>query len=255
MRIGYFGGSFDPPHRGHLAVARLARDRFGLDRVLLAPTARQPLKPGGPEAPWPDRLRMTELLCLGEPGLEASAIDGPRPDGAPNYTVDTLRRLRIDVASRSLSGCHSRRESASSGCHPRSRGPHRAHLLDGVGRGSASPPAAPELFAILGADAFLTLPQWREPDELLRLADWIVVSRPGAALPQFDTLSLTPAQRTRIHVLDTLADPTSATDLRARLHTGKDCRELIPDAVLAYIAAHSLYGQPRRSEMGASAET
>lgn len=97
MRIGYFGGTFDPPHRGHLAVARAARGRFALDIVLLAPTGRQPLKPEGPSAPFGDRLAMTELLCAGEHGLEASAIDAPQPDGRPNYTADTLSRLREDL--------------------------------------------------------------------------------------------------------------------------------------------------------------
>lgn len=97
MRVGLFGGSFDPPHRGHLAVALAVRARFALDRVLLAPTAVQPLKAAGAAAPFDDRLRMVELLCEGVDGLEASAIDGPQPDGRPNYTIDTLQRLRAEM--------------------------------------------------------------------------------------------------------------------------------------------------------------
>lgn len=97
MRVGLFGGSFDPPHRGHLAVAIAVRERFALDVVLLAPTAVQPLKAGGAEAPFGDRLRMVELLCEGVEGLKASAIDGPQPDGQPNYTIDTLQRLRAKM--------------------------------------------------------------------------------------------------------------------------------------------------------------
>jgi nicotinate-nucleotide adenylyltransferase len=93
MRVGLFGGSFDPPHRGHLAVAEAVRDRFSLDRVLLAPTAVQPLKHGA-HASFTDRLHMVGLLCEGANGIEASAVDGPQPDGKPNYTIDTLRRLR-----------------------------------------------------------------------------------------------------------------------------------------------------------------
>lgn len=206
MRLGYFGGSFDPPHRGHLAVAQLARDRFQLDRVLLAPTGRQPLKPGGPEAPFADRLRMTELLCAGQPGLQASAIDAPAFDGTPNYTVDTLRRLHAELAV----------------------------------PGTSTP--SPELFAILGADAFLGLRQWRQPDELLRLANWIIVSRPGSPLPNLSRLDLTPAQRTHLHLLTDLADPTSATDLRARLHAGLPCTDAIPASILALIRSLGLYG-------------
>ncbi len=97
MRVGLFGGSFDPPHRGHLAVARAARDRFHFDRVLLAPVGAQPLKPEGPHAPFADRLRMVELLCDGTPGLEASSIDAPRPDRQPNYTIDSVRTLRAEL--------------------------------------------------------------------------------------------------------------------------------------------------------------
>lgn len=97
MRVGLFGGTFDPPHLGHLAVARAVRDRFALDPVLLAPAGVQPLKPGGAQAPFADRLRMVELLCDGCKGIEASAIDAPRPDGLPNYTIDTLHRLQAEV--------------------------------------------------------------------------------------------------------------------------------------------------------------
>jgi nicotinate-nucleotide adenylyltransferase len=94
MRIGLFGGTFDPPHRGHLAVADAVRERFALNPVLLAPAAVQPLKPEAVHASFAHRLRMVELLCQGHAGLEASALDGPQPGAAPNYTIDTLHRLR-----------------------------------------------------------------------------------------------------------------------------------------------------------------
>ena len=97
MRVGLFGGSFDPPHRGHLAVAEAVRDRFALDRVLLAPAAIQPLKRDAAHASFADRLRMVELLCEGVPGIEASTIDGPQSDEKPNFTVDTLRRFRDEL--------------------------------------------------------------------------------------------------------------------------------------------------------------
>jgi nicotinate-nucleotide adenylyltransferase len=94
MRIGFFGGSFDPPHCGHLAIARATADRCALSRILLAPTAKQPLKPDGPVASFHDRLAMVRLLCQADPRLEASSLDGPRPDQKPNYTIDALERLR-----------------------------------------------------------------------------------------------------------------------------------------------------------------
>lgn len=97
MRIGLFGGSFDPPHRGHLAVALAAADAFALDRVLLAPTGRQPLKQQGAAASFADRLAMVGLLCDGHPRLEASTIDAPLDNGEPNFTIDTVARLRSSL--------------------------------------------------------------------------------------------------------------------------------------------------------------
>lgn len=98
MRLGFFGGSFDPPHVGHLAAARRAADAFALDVVLLAPVASQPLKPSGPVASFQDRLEMVRLVCTADPRLQASEIDAPLATGQPNYTVDTLARLRARVS-------------------------------------------------------------------------------------------------------------------------------------------------------------
>jgi nicotinate-nucleotide adenylyltransferase len=92
MRIGVLGGSFDPVHLGHLALAEAARDRLRLDRVLLVVAAGQPLKAGGAAAPAEDRYAMVRLAVRGRPGLEASDLEFLRP--APSYTVDTLRELR-----------------------------------------------------------------------------------------------------------------------------------------------------------------
>ncbi len=77
-RVAFFGGSFDPPHLGHVAVARAARDALRLDAVLFAPVGVQPLKPQGATAGFDDRLEMTRLAVAGEPGFEVSLIDAPR---------------------------------------------------------------------------------------------------------------------------------------------------------------------------------
>jgi nicotinate-nucleotide adenylyltransferase len=100
-RIAFFGGSFDPPHLGHLAVGRAARDALRLDRVLFAPVGAQPLKPEGSTAPFADRLAMTELIIAGEPGFEISLADAPSAGGGPNYTLDTLRQLRAGLRAHS----------------------------------------------------------------------------------------------------------------------------------------------------------
>jgi nicotinate-nucleotide adenylyltransferase len=96
-RVAYFGGSFDPPHLGHLAVARAARTALRLDAVLFAPVGTQPLKPGRSTASFADRVAMTWLAIAGEPGMRLSLADAPMAAGAPNYSVETLARLRADL--------------------------------------------------------------------------------------------------------------------------------------------------------------
>ena len=94
-RVAFFGGSFDPPHLGHLAVASAARQALGLDRVLFAPVGLQPLKPTGPSASFEDRVAMIRLAIARQPGFELSLADAPKPAGAaPNFTADTLISLR-----------------------------------------------------------------------------------------------------------------------------------------------------------------
>ena len=97
MRIGLFGGSFDPPHRGHVALARLAAERMGLGRVLFAPVGVQPLKRDRPQASFTDRVAMTQLALSRENGMELSLIDAPRADGRPNYTIDAVRTLKAGL--------------------------------------------------------------------------------------------------------------------------------------------------------------
>jgi nicotinate-nucleotide adenylyltransferase len=98
-RVAFFGGSFDPPHLGHLAVARAARAALGLDTVLFAPVGAQPLKLYGSTAGFEDRLAMTRLAIAGEPGFAISLADAPKPSGAPNYTLETLQSLRAGLPS------------------------------------------------------------------------------------------------------------------------------------------------------------
>ncbi len=204
MRIGFFGGSFDPPHLGHLAVGSAAAAAFSLDRILFSPTAYQPLKPGGANASFEDRLAMVALLCDLQPTnapshFEASSLDAPLPGDAPNYTVNTLSDLRNTISSDD------------------------------------------SIFVIVGADAFLDLRRWRSPDALLDLAEWIVVSRPGFSLQQLDALNLTPAQLQRVHLLNGIYELASATNIRTLLSAGSDCLGLLPHSILDYIRSHHLY--------------
>ncbi|SRR5579883_571022 len=92
MRLGVYGGTFDPIHVGHLAAAEEAAYRLGLDQVLFVPAGRQPLKDREPGATGQDRLAMIEAAIAGNPRFGVSAIELERP--APSYTVETLRFLR-----------------------------------------------------------------------------------------------------------------------------------------------------------------
>ena len=219
MRIAFFGGTFDPIHRGHLRLACAAADAFALDRVLFAPVGNQPLKPDAASAAYADRIAMARLaLEYGtqpqpatdnqqsvtgtspDPRFTVSTLDAPRPDGSPNFSVDTLEAL--------------------------------AHELPGA-----------TLYVLTGADSFLDLRRWRSPDRLLALAEWIVVSRPEFPLSeaQLAPLALTPAQRARVHLLTTVHEEASATELRRRLQAGDLCPGLLHPAVAAYIQTHGLY--------------
>ena len=91
VRIGILGGTFNPPHRGHLALARHARDELSLERVLLMPVGSPPHKPGGEDPGAEHRLAMCRLAAAGEPAVEACALELER--AGPSYTADTLEEI------------------------------------------------------------------------------------------------------------------------------------------------------------------
>jgi nicotinate-nucleotide adenylyltransferase len=95
LRLAIFGGTFDPIHDGHLALAREAAARFHLDRVLFVPAFHPPHKAGVTHAPYADRVRMAELACHGEAYFEVSRIE---ENTARSYSIDTIDKLRALLA-------------------------------------------------------------------------------------------------------------------------------------------------------------
>src|ERR1700694_5301683 len=139
-RIALFGGSFDPIHNGHLAVARAADRRFNFDEIHFIPASRPPHKLKQHLAPFPHRFAMASLACSEHPHFVPSLAEaGEDFSGTQlHYSVDTVRYF--------------------------------CHVYHGHGD---------RLFFIIGADAFLDIPMWKEYETLLGLCDFIIANRPG----------------------------------------------------------------------------
>lgn len=97
MRLAIFGGSFDPPHLGHLLAASDAHEQLALDRVVFVPTATQPLKVGRAAASAADRLAMVFLAVEGDPRFEVSPVEVER--AGVSFTVDTLTHFAAEHPS------------------------------------------------------------------------------------------------------------------------------------------------------------
>lgn len=93
MRLGIFGGTFDPPHVGHLILAAEARDQLRLDKVLWVVTAAPPHKTRRKVSPLDTRLALVQAALNDDPAYEISRIEIDRP--GPHYTVDTVRLLGV----------------------------------------------------------------------------------------------------------------------------------------------------------------
>lgn len=218
MRIGFFGGTFDPPHRGHVALARLAIERLSLDRVLLAPVGVQPLKRGRPQANFNDRVAMTRLAIEGQPGLDVSLIDAPRRDNRPNYTLDTMHALRASLPGESriyfLMGADSFLTVSQW---------HRAaELLFTCDLVVAARP---------GFD-FARLPA--------ALPDGVTAEPASPGVLQLRDSS---GRRSHLYLLPDLAERASATTIREALERGEPIDQWLDPRVAAYIREHRLYRQ------------
>jgi nicotinate-nucleotide adenylyltransferase len=91
LKLAIFGGTFDPIHEAHLAIAREASERCGLDRVLLVPAAHPPHKTDVTHTPYEHRVHMAELACRGQTHLEVSRLE----EGTEwSYSIDTIEKVR-----------------------------------------------------------------------------------------------------------------------------------------------------------------
>jgi nicotinate-nucleotide adenylyltransferase len=206
-RWGVLGGTFDPIHHAHLAIAEAARQELGLERVLFVPARQPPHRPVAPRASAEDRAAMVALAIAGAPAFVLSRLELDR-DG-PSYTVDTLTALT--EAERA------------------------------AGR-------EPDLRFILSAEAFADFPTWHEAERVLALCRLVVLPRDGHPEPDLPALTVRlPALAGRVTLLDGPRIRLSASEVRGRAAAGLSVRYLVPDAVAAYIADHSLYRANERT--------
>lgn len=207
MRLGIFGGTFNPVHNGHVRTAEEVRGIMTLDRILFIPSGNPPLK-SGDLADAADRFAMTLLAVAGNPAFSVSDIElaGERK----SYTVDTVSSL-LDA-------------------HPHDH-----------------------LFLILGIDAFLDMPNWYRPHELLSLINIIVMARPGIAstniaaspflaelMPDDRGIWQLPSGKT-VSLVAVAPHDISSTRIRQLVRSSRSIDHLVPAAVAEYIAAHRLY--------------
>jgi nicotinate-nucleotide adenylyltransferase len=181
MRLGILGGTFDPPHFGHLGVVAAALASGQVDRVLLAPCVGHAFDKA--PAPFPHRLEMCRLLVASEPRAEVS--DAEREIATPGRTLELLGVI-----------------------------------------GERHPGAVLRLVA--GADIYLERDRWHRFDEVARLAPPLYVGRRGVSPIPEPTLPAPPE--------------ISSREVRARLAAGERPADLVPAAVLDFIAVHGLYG-------------
>ncbi|HEX2475402.1 MAG TPA: nicotinate-nucleotide adenylyltransferase [Lacipirellulaceae bacterium] len=213
-RLGIFGGSFDPVHYGHLELARACHEQAQLDEVWFTPTAIQPLKHGGPQASDVHRVEMLRLAIENldsGPGRHGSTdIAEIRP--RPNWRICTLE---ID------------------------RGGY-SYTVDTLRQIHEELPET-ELFFLMGADALRDVPNWKEPAEIFRLANPLVVARAGESAPDLSAIvPLCPVGNPP----QTIAMPpinVSSSEIRQRIAAGESIDHLVPPSVVDYIAERKLY--------------
>ncbi len=232
MNIGLFGGTFDPVHRGHLALAQAALEHYKLHRIHFVPANIPPHKQRQPLSPFVHRFAMLALATASEKSFVPSLLEAPEENAEPartsnksrepkpNYTIDTIRILKRSFK------------------------------------------AADKLFLLIGMDAFAEIAQWHQAEALFRECEFVVASRPGYSLADVANAlpeSLRPRPEvTRpfhkqaatgdlvlpgatIHLMPDLRQPASATAIRQAATAGKPLGRFVDPSVAEYIKKMGLY--------------
>ena len=224
MNVAIFGGTFDPIHRGHLAIARAAAERYKLGRIHFVPADIPPHKQKQPLTPYYHRLAMIALAVQGEKNFVPSLLEAPEVIQAEgklaSYSIDTVRRFKEKLKK------------------------------------------SDKLYFLIGIDAFMDIAKWRSPVELLHECEFIVASRPGYSMadlaralpeelrPEAQVADIFRHQRASgdlvlhgftIHLLEDVNVPVSATKIRAAAARKRSVAAMTNDAVAEYIRKENLY--------------
>ena len=211
--VALFGGTFDPPHVGHMAVAQAAQRRFHLDAIYFVPSSRPPHKPQRELTAFIHRYTMVALACAEHANFVPSLVEAP-PSGAPHifYTIDTVRRYHRE--------------------HPDD------HLYFVVGADQfLELPTWKNYESLLDACDFIiaSRPGFRL-DALRLVIPPEKLGRTHSADPQKIAL-----RKTNVHLLTTVASHVSSTEVRERLHRKQSIHGLVPPRVEEYILGQALY--------------
>ena len=229
MNIGLFGGTFDPVHRGHIALARAAMEQYKLHRIVFVVANIPPHKQRQPLLPFVHRFAMLVLATAEEKAFVPSLLEAPeegatpirKGSGAkPNYTIDTVRRLKQSLK------------------------------------------AADKVFLLIGMDAFEDIAKWHESEALFRECEFVVASRPGYSLADVANAlpeSLRPRPEVTkpfhkqkatgdlvlkgatLHLMADLHQAASATAIREAAAAGKPLGRFVDAPVAEYIRKMGLY--------------
>jgi len=228
MNIGLFGGTFDPVHRGHMALARAALEQHKLRCIHFVPANVPPHKQKQPLTPFVQRFAMLALATADEKAFVPSLLEAPQdsPSGGksrdpkPNYTIDTVRRIKQSFKN------------------------------------------SDKLFLLIGMDAFADIAKWYQAETLFRECEFIVASRPGYSLA--DVANALPEKlRPRpeitkpfhkqaatgdlvlpgvtLHLMADLHQAASATAIRQAAAAGRAMGRFVEAPVAEYIRKMGLY--------------
>ena len=237
MNLAFFGGTFDPVHRGHIAVAESASKRFKLGKVLFVPAEAPPHKQNQTSTSFVHRMAMVALATQGHPTFVPSDLEARMHDetGTPNYSLETIRRLKRELRK------------------------------------------SDKFYFLIGIDAFLEIATWHRPVELLRECEFIVANRPGyslgdiaGALPEelrpkpevlkaagkssglADPGAVMAFPGVTLHLLTDVSERVSSTQLRSAVASeGPRLEGLVGEGVAEYIRKTRLYRSGKAAQASA----